>query len=120
MGQQLALTLDYGLPGAQAIETAEFVQTLPLKFNKGGSAYVQIARGEKAVIYEQRFENSIHGYEVFLIKISKEKIVFGNKVTAKERIPSDEDFGSIAWAYGDLDRAMKKFAELEGGSEYEK
>jgi len=92
------------------------MKTLPQKLRKSGHDYVQVQRGRKACIYEQRFHGKLISHEVFLIRISPEREIKGTTIEARERFPHDEAFGYWAWSIVQLDRALKKFNELEESS----
>jgi len=92
---------------------------VPLRrvLNKNGFLYTQHARGRIAFIYAQRVSDTTTNYEVFRIKIAPEKYLPGGKIIpARERFPNNEAFGQWAWTYPTLERAMKRFNELEFGS----
>jgi hypothetical protein len=61
-------------------------------------------------------EPRIVAYEVFNIKHQKESVrqIGGAtvKFAAKEKFPTDEDFGYTAWSINEVDRAEIKFEEL--------
>lgn len=87
---------------------------------KNGYTYTQIKRGGKAVIYSQKPSDpeiiGTHEYfEVFKIKISPPKTVFGVELPEKEKFPSDEDFGKWAWSCPNYDSAVAKFNKIENG-----
>jgi hypothetical protein len=90
--------------------------SIPLKqiINKNGYKYVQVCRGKRSCVYEQRVGKKIFSYEVFEIVIMQEKEIMGKVIPKRERFPRDEDFGYTAWVYPTLERAMQKFKELEG------
>jgi hypothetical protein len=87
---------------------------------KNGYTYTQIERGEKAVIYSQKPSDpeiigSHEYFEVFRIKISPAKTVFGVELPEKEKFPSDEDFGKWAWSFVDYGTAVDRFNLIENG-----
>lgn len=88
--------------------------------NKNGYVYTQILRGEKGVVYSQRhtdpdISGSHEYFEVFKIKISPPKVVFGVELPEKEKFPGDEDFGKWAWSFKCKDSAMERFNQIENG-----
>lgn len=98
------------------------VTLAPETFTKYGRTHTLKRRGEHAFIYEITEDDKIISYEVFKRKISKAGMVkFGGSpaqfVEAKERIPSNESFGSWAWCiiYSQkaLDKANGYFEALE-------
>jgi hypothetical protein len=54
-----------------------------------------VERTDKKAIY-MRSDNV---YEVFYVKISRERFVFGNDYPEKEAYPGNEDFGKTAWCF---------------------
>lgn len=111
-------------------------ESLPLEKSKNGYAYKQVARSEKAAVYEQRVENEINGiveevngvmigelvgYEVFLISVGKAYSLVQKKGKSKgqvysypaaEKFPGNEDFGKTAWAFNTKKAALTKFNEI--------
>ena len=88
---------------------------LQTTIRKNGFVYNQIARTETTAIYEQTQEGEIISYEVFKIQTTKKDYTFPNGTLIKsgtERFPSNEDFGKTAWSIRNLDRAKKRFSEL--------
>ena len=51
-------------------------------------------------------------YEVFRIKISREKEIFGRTYPPREVYPGNEDFGTFAWCYKDKDMALKRYEDM--------
>jgi hypothetical protein len=90
----------------------EIPKPLPLKLRKNGFDYTQVLRSGKVYIYEQRVTENTLYYEVFLHRISLEKLIKGKKLPSKIKYPHDEAFGTWAWTYKDLDKAMRKFLEF--------
>ena len=88
--------------------------------NKNGYVYNQLIRGDRGVIYSQKpsdpdISNGVEYFEVFKIKISPPKVVFGVELPEKEKFPSDEDFGKWAWVYKSREKAMERFNQIENG-----
>jgi len=52
-------------------------------------------------------------FELFKIKVSREKKINGTIIEKKELFPRDKDFGYTAWTICDYDEAIAKFNELE-------
>jgi hypothetical protein len=89
------------------------VKKLPLKLRKNGFIYTQVCRGVRSFVYEQTITPKIKYYEVFELRIQHEWEMNGYFYPAKERFPGNEDFGIWAWTCRTLERAMKRFNELE-------
>ena len=93
----------------------------PVKLRKNGFEYRFRQKGRRSYIYAQRGTNSDEAYEVFLIRYREERIINGKILPAKERFPSNEDFGRFAWTYRTWEEAWNKFCDLEGlDARYEK
>ena len=98
------------------------MKTLPLKIRKNGFTYVQLLRGMKTFLYEQRGpEGRVIGYEVFKEKIRSKRFIKGNRLEASIRFPHNEAFGNWAWSFGVfsskkrvLERAFNKYFEVLG------
>lgn len=104
-------------------------ESLPLEKSKNGYAYKQVARSEKAAIYEQKVEKDINGifgetvgFEVFLITVGKAYSLVQKcgkekgkiySYPAAEKFVGNEDFGKIAWAFNSKKSAMEKFNEIK-------
>ena len=95
------------------------MQLLKENIRKNGYDYILLERGEKAFIYEQWDDEDkfIVAYEVFRLKISKAKEVFGDIMPEREVFPGNEDFGVWAWSYSNLEKAYEKYYRLESGEE---
>jgi len=91
------------------------MKTLPLTLRKNGFEYTQLLRGQRSCLYEQRVAPELVAYEVFLIKIKPERIIQGKVIEAKETFPHDEGFGRWAWSFGNYEKALWRFLELEKG-----
>jgi hypothetical protein len=89
------------------------MKPLSLTLKKNGFEYVQLFRGSKSCIYEQRYSENIKYYEVFIIKINPERTFKGKIIEEREAFPNNEAFGAWAWSYLDYNKALKKFNELE-------
>jgi hypothetical protein len=87
---------------------------------KNGYKYTQIKRGIRGVVYSQKIsdpdlEDSAEYFEVFKIKISPPKVVFGVELPEKEKFPSDEDFGKWAWVFKSREKAFERYEKIENG-----
>jgi hypothetical protein len=83
-----------------------------------GWMFIELMREGNAAVYEK--EDSDTGrivYEVVEVQMSKgwKGMIGGKEVefVAKERYPSDEDFGSLGWTYGSMSDAEEKFEWLK-------
>ena len=105
------------LPFSNAIETldSEFdnLVHIPSNLKYHGFDYVQVCRGSRAQVYRQMFEGKTEGFEISLIQIQEETILYGKTCKKHYRWPKDNDFGKTAWACWKLEEAMDKFNTLE-------
>jgi len=103
----------------------EKLAKLKKKIAKNGFEYTQVARSDKAAVYEGRNskfpEDTSLFYEVFRIKHAKGYTLYGKSGPTKgkaynyppsERFPSNESFGQWAWTFNSKEKAMEKFDEL--------
>ena len=101
------------------------MRRLPLKLRKNGFEYKQIKKEGLYYIYEQDYNSGIdYGkddtpkelkfYEVFKAKIRPAETFKGKDYPQREVFPSDEDFGTSAWAYRTFDEALDKLMRLKG------
>ena len=86
---------------------------LPTEFRKWNYDWKVLDRTENYAILSQTFD-TFTGYNVCKIIKSEEAEIHGNPIEAKERIPSDSQWGTYAWNFGkDKEAAFKKFEELK-------
>lgn len=88
------------------------MRTLPRFLRKNGYAYSCILRNCKSAIYQVQVTPNLTYYEVFLIHRRPEKELFGKTIPEREVFPSDEDFGTRACTYPNLQLAVNKLLEL--------
>ena len=89
------------------------MKTLPQTLRKNGFTYIQVRRGRRSCLYEQRHSDIVVGYEVFLIRTSRERHIAGKILEAKEVFPNNSAFGYWAWSFYTLEKALIKFQSLE-------
>ena len=91
------------------------VQPLKEKLRKNTFNYELLLRSDFKALYKQSDGNIQIGYEVFKIRIRETRFhPIANKViTAKEKFPSNDDFGKTAWSYKRLEDAMKKYNSIK-------
>ena len=80
---------------------------------KNNYTYTQVLKGKRYCLYEQNGIANMRCFELFKIKISREKNINGLIIESKEQFPKDIDFGKTAWTICDWDKALAKFNELE-------
>jgi len=86
---------------------------LPQNLTYNHYGYTQVLKGKRYCLYEQRGIANMRCFELFKIKVSREKKINGTIIEKKELFPRNEDFGYTAWTICDLDEALAKFNELE-------
>jgi hypothetical protein len=98
------------------------MEKIPETFNRQDYSYKLLIRENNNVIYEVRRTWGICCYEVMIVKIQKPMIwkaknkdgtINEIKYEEKEKLPGDEQFGSLGWTYDKYDNAIKKFEELK-------
>lgn len=87
---------------------------VPLNLKYHGFDYTQIYRGGRSCLYRQSYEEKTIGFEVFVIKIQPETLLYGKLYKAHELWPKDNDFGKTAWTYFTLEDALRKYKAIEG------
>ena len=85
---------------------------LKKKIRKSVFTYIQIARTDCVAIYAQYLYGRVICYEVFKIKIQKERNFDGRHFPRKEKFPSDSEFGKNAWAIRKFTQAYTKYVML--------
>ena len=80
---------------------------------KNNYTYTQVLKGKRYCLYEQNGIANMRCFELFKIKISREKNINGLIIESKEQFPKNEDFGKTAWTICDWEKALAKFNELE-------
>ena len=90
------------------------METLALETRRGDYTHKFVKRNEHVAIYETLIDNGeIIGYEVFLIRKQKAKTITmaGKPVELKEKelFPTNEMFGTAAYAPSTLERAEYYF-----------
>jgi len=105
------------LPFSTAFEMPEsdFVNLIhiPPNLKYHGFDYVQVCRGRRSSVYRQMYEGKTEGFEVSIIQIQEETILYGKTCKKHYRWPKDNDFGKTAWVCWTLEEAMDKFNQLE-------
>ena len=90
-------------------------KSLPTRFQHHGFDYRQIAREEKAAIYEQRWtgcaEQSLC-YEIIRIRPREGFQIGGRFIEPSEVYPNSEAWGVAAWTVRDKEAAFRKFREM--------
>ena len=77
-------------------------------WTKNGYTYKQAWRDSEVCIAEQYCEGNMIAYEVFEVLQLPEAEIMGNKVEAREGIPSSEQWGLKAYTVHTIQMARKK------------
>ncbi|MEI6174280.1 MAG: hypothetical protein WCR01_11055 [Bacteroidota bacterium] len=85
---------------------------LPDIIRKNGFTYTQVCRDEKKAIYRQDVPPDLTYFEVFKIKIGKERTFKGKTLPHREMFPGNEAFGDTAWSCKTLETAMERYNQL--------
>jgi hypothetical protein len=77
------------------------MQLLSKQFTHDGRTLKQLARSDKAALYELiGYQGLTYGFEVVRIRIQKQREQFGRTFGEREAYPASSQFGYIAWSYG--------------------
>ena len=97
------------------------MKTLPLKKRFNGFNYAQVLCGQRSCIYRQEVDPNTYNYEVFKIKVRRERILkikgIKKSIEAHETWPNDEAFGYWAWSCRTIEKAELRFIGMELGNE---
>lgn len=88
------------------------MEVLNKTVKRGAFTHHLIKRNKHVAMYDTCIDEEVIGYEVFLIKIQKPKIIFGREIAFKEKFPKNEDFGYSAYAPSTRERANEIYTEL--------
>lgn len=88
------------------------MKELELEIRKGGFLYKQMLRTDNVALYSQWDGGRIVCYEVFRIKIQKERKWKSKTFPRKEVYPRNDDFGYSAWAPSSYERAESIYNRL--------
>lgn len=74
---------------------------LPEQFKRKGMMYDLEVRNEFVALYRVTSidTNRVVGYEVWKVRVAKEREMFGRVIEEHEIKPTDEDFGTYAWSF---------------------
>lgn len=85
---------------------------LPEKIRKNGFDYQLIRRIDDVAVYSQSDEGKLVAYEVFEIRKAEAGEFMGKTVEAREKMPSNEEWGNNAFTVHTLDRAFQYVKEI--------
>jgi hypothetical protein len=91
----------------------EKISNIPSELTYHGFKYTRVCRGLRSYVYHQTLGKETIGYEVFMIRIQSEAVLYGKSYPARERWPKDDDFSKTAWSCWTLEEAKVKFNALE-------
>jgi hypothetical protein len=89
---------------------------VPSDLRYHGYNYIQVYRGRRSCVYRQTYGKEIVGFEVFIIKIQPETILYGKLFKKHELWPKDGSFGKTAWSCFTLKEASEKYDFIERSS----
>ena len=72
---------------------------IPNTFRKNGYDYTLLERQGMIAVYEQHRDERTFAYEVVKIRHRPARMIVGMKLEASERLPSDEDWGTLGKTY---------------------
>ena len=81
-----------------------------------GMTYTQVIRGEVVAIYaiSDTSDSPPTHWEVFEMRINRERTIAGVTIPEGEAYPGNEAFGNWAWCYNSLSLALKRAGQVEG------
>lgn len=88
------------------------MKTLPKNFRKNGCDLEIIKRARHIALLEVSSKGDVRGYEVHKVREMPECICCGAIVEAREKLASNEEFGTYAWSFNEYETAREKFDEL--------
>lgn len=100
----------------------EIKRKLPKEKLKNRCYYVLVKRTKQTAMYAQHYCtcSRIIGYEVFRVVTLPKKVLSSEmtgtvelEIESREKFPSNEDFGKIAWTFKTRKEAEMKFQEME-------
>ncbi len=96
---------------APAEENADF-KVLPDFYKKNGYEFKLVSRIGDVAIFEQHSEGSVIAYEVFEVRKQKETQFGDIHYEAKERVPSNEEWGTNAYTVHTIEQANIRATEI--------
>ena len=87
------------------------MRKLKKEYMKRGIRYTKVGRDDKFAFYMAELHNA-RWFEVFRIKVGKERIIDGVTIEEGEMFPSDEPFGKWAWTFPTMDGCVRKAEAL--------
>jgi hypothetical protein len=75
--------------------------TVSRKLSFGGHTLTQVFRKGRICVYERaRPSKEPHEFELIVVQISKERMMFGSAlIAAHERYPGNEGWGKVGWSF---------------------
>lgn len=92
------------------------MRVLEKQFRKRGMTYTQVMRGQRVAIYaiSDTPDSAPTNWEVFEMRVNRERTIAGVTIPEGEAYPGDEAFGVWAWCYNSLALALRKASQVEG------
>ena len=75
------------------------MKPIPNNFRKNGYDYTLLERQGMIAVYEQHRDERTFAYEVVKIRLRPAREIGGKTLEASERLPSDEDWGTLGKTY---------------------
>jgi len=89
---------------------------LEIEVKTNGHSYTLFRRSEKVACYKQYFEDTLVGFELFIIPIRKEETIKNVTYPLREVFPSTSVWGENAWtlpAFTPEDKVIERFNKLD-------
>ena len=86
---------------------------LPNEFRDRGFSFELLKRKGDGAVYKRWTDTERPHYEIFQIQRYEERLIAGNLIPAKEAVPPDSSWGSLAWTSTSEKDALKRLDGLE-------
>lgn len=91
------------------------MQKLQETFRNGGFDLRQLKREDDVILLEKTKMAILPSYEVAIIQIQPaDTFPSGKSYPEREVMPSNEDWGALAWSFSDKETAEQSFAKVVG------
>jgi hypothetical protein len=100
---------------SEAGRSARDYAPLAARFKRHGFEFERLCRVGPIAIYKRSRRDRLVSFEVVVLRPTPERMLpDGTIVPAKERYPTNSEWGEYGWSCTSLDRAQSKFEELTG------
>lgn len=107
------LELVFAEETTQLVSNGDELIHVPSNLRYHGFEYIQLYRGLRSCVYRQTYSKKTVGFEVFIIRIQQETILYGKSYKKHELWSKDGDFGKIVWSCFTLEEAIDKYNVIE-------